>query len=415
MINRRVWPWLAVFVFGQYFSLGVWFVALGPYMSKALGFDGVIGLAYASQGLAAIIASMVAGSIADRYMAPRKLLALLMVASAVTLAALATVSSNQQAFLALVFLHFVAFIPTIPLSNAICFDALADPNREFARIRVFGTLGWIAGGMLIGAIPHALHTPLPMYFAAGTMLALSLVTFTLPATGARDAGHRVSLAGILGLNALGSIRNRAFWVCAAIAALSSIPLAFYNAYCTTFLQDTGILLTLAGRRIEPTGIQALGQVSELGFLLALPWVLRLVNIRGVLLLGLCAWILRATLFTLVVDPPLGISPTTLAIMGILLHGMCYDFMLMGAALFVDRCVRGELRVRAQAFLTLVTMGIGVMVGSVIANAIYAAATREGAAHDWQLVWSSVAGFSTLALVALLLNLKSLGNPKSVPA
>jgi uncharacterized membrane protein len=287
---------------------------------------------------------------------------------------------------------------------------LADPDREFARIRVFGTLGWITGGMLIGAIPNALLTPLPMYFAAGTMLILSLTTLTLPPSPARDAGHRVTVAGLLGLDALRSIRSRAFWVVAGIAALSSIPLSFYNAYCTTFLQDMGISITLGARRFEPTAIQALGQVSELGFLLALPLFLRLVNIRGVLLLGLCAWIARAACFMLVVDPPSGFSRTALAISGILLHGMCYDFMLIGAALFVDRCVREELRVRSQAFLTLVTMGIGVMVGSVIANAIYGAATVAGTAHDWSLIWGSVAGFSALALAMLLLSFRSLARP-----
>jgi nucleoside transporter len=403
-------PWLAVFVFGQYFSLSVWFVALGPYMGRALGFDGVIGLAYASQGLAAIMASMIVGVIADRYLAPRKLLGLLMIASAATLVGLASVRASQPLFLALTFLHFVAFIPTIPLSNAICFDALAAPDRQFARIRAFGTLGWIVGGLLVGIIPNALLTPLPMHFAAGTMLLLSLVTFALPAAPVRDAGHRVTLAGILGLDALASIRHRAFWIVAGIAALSSIPLAFYNAYCTTFLQDAAISITLGGRRFEATAIQALGQVSELGFLLALPFALRLVGIRGVLLLGLSAWILRATCFILVATSQTGLSPTALAILGILLHGMCYDFMLIGAALFVDRCVRAELRARSQSFLTLVTMGIGVMVGSLIANAVYAGATLGGTHHDWRLVWGSVAGFSALALAILLLNFRSLANP-----
>lgn len=412
MMQRMVRPWLATFVFGQYFALGVWFVALGPYMSRALGFDGVIGLAYASQGLAAILSSMIAGVIADRYLAPRKLLALLMVASAITLAMLAGVRSSQQLFLALTLLHFIVFIPTIPLSNAICFDALPHPDRQFAGIRVFGTLGWIAGGFLIGAIPNALLTPLPMYCAAGTMLALSLLTMALPAAPARDTGHKVTIAGLLGLDALASIRHRAFWVVTAIAMLCSIPLAFYNAYCTTFLQDAGISLTLAGRRFEPTAIQALGQVSELGFLLALPLVLRWVDIRGVLLLGLCAWIARALCFMLVGDPPLGLSPTMLAVTGIALHGMCYDFLLIGAALFVDRCVRGELRARSQAFLTLVTMGVGVMVGSVIANAVYAAATVDGSTHDWRMVWGSVAAFSAVALAILLLNLRSLRNPET---
>lgn len=407
MRHQMVRGRLAGFLFGQYFALGVWFVALGPYMSKALHFDDAIGLAYALQGLAAIASSMIAGVVADRYLAPRKLLSLLMVLSAASLVALAFTRTSEQLFLTLALVHFLAFVPTIPLSNAICLDALDDPEAQFAQIRVFGTLGWIAGGILIGAIPNALVTPLPMHLAAAAMLLLSAYAWAMPGGGAPDTGRKLTWGGLLGLDALGAIRQRAFWLVAGITAISSIPLAFYNAYCATFLQEVGAVIAISGYRFEPTAVQALGQISELLFLLSLPMALRLLDIRGVLLMGLVGWIVRCACFILALSPPMGLSSGPLVVAGIVLHGMCYDFMLIGAALFVDRCVSSELRSRAQAFLTFVTMGLGITLGSVIANMVYSIGAGVGGRHDWAMVWGTVAAIAAGSLIILVVNFRKL--------
>lgn len=410
MLVRNPRARLGAYLFLQYFMLGIWFVALSTYMSQTLQFDSVIGLAYAAQGIAAIIASPFIGSLADRLIPARRLLAILMALSAGSLFFLASIRESELAFLALVLIHFVAFVPTIPLTNAICLNALADPERDFARLRVLGTVGWITGGLLIGLIANALLTPLPIVIAgiAGLILAVSaqfLPDLPVSAEKSSFSWHRA-----LGLDALSHIHNQSFWVVSACAMLLSIPLAFYNAYCNNFLQESGVRLSLFGASMEPTAIQAFGQGSELFFLLLLPLVLRSIGIGGVLVIGMIGWLARCALFVLGYSAG-GESSTVPIILGILLHGICYDFILIGAALYVDKAVGKTARSRAQSFLTMITMGIGITLGSVISNAVYNMATSQSAARDWDMIWTTGGAMAALALIIFLMTFRDWRGPK----
>ena len=173
---------LAVLMFLQYAAMGAWFVSFGSYMSKSLGFDSVIGLAYGSQGVATIISVFFFGTLADRYIQTQKLLAISFLLSALSLLAIATLKLDVQAFLFLVFLHFLTFIPTIPLANSLCFHWLPNPASQFPRIRALGTVGWIASGLLVGGIAGAAQSSLPLLIAAAGNLLLAGYSLTLPAT-----------------------------------------------------------------------------------------------------------------------------------------------------------------------------------------------------------------------------------------
>jgi len=391
---------LSLFMFGQYLMLGVWFVTLGAYMSRRLHFDGAIGLAYAAQGVAAILSTLFVGVVADRLFAAEKVLCVLMLGSAASLAALAFAGGSQPLFLLLALVHFLMFVPTIPLSNAIALNALRDPAAQFAGVRVCGTLGWIAGGILIGSIPGAALTRLPMLVAAGAGLVLAALALALPPLPPRDRGRRFSVVGALGLDVLGGQRDPSFWAVVGCAFLISIALAFYNAYCNTFLQEAGAVLTVFGWRFEPAAIQSLGQVSELGFILLLPLVLRRIGIGGVLVIGMLCWVLRCALFSIGFDGS-GHAATGLLAAGILLHGACYDFVMIAASLFVDASVQPSARSRAQAFLAMATMGAGVTLGSVLANAIYGAATVSATQHQWVIVWAAPGAIAALTLVVFV--------------
>lgn len=250
--------------------------------------------------------------------------------------------------------------------------------------------------MLVGAIPHALLTSLPIVFAGITGLVLAGASLMLPDLPAAGRNERMNLAAMVGLDAVSQMRDRSFWAVCLCAALLSIPLAFYNAYFNNFLQEAGATITVLGKTFEPTAIQALGQVSELSFLLLLPYALRLVGIGGVLVVGMVGWVLRASLFALGFS---GTGDTAIAslLAGILLHGVCYDFILIGSALYVDQAIRTSARSRAQSFLTMITMGAGVMIGSVIANTVYDIATIDASTHDWALMWAVAGGIALLAL------------------
>jgi len=407
VLNARVR--LGAYLFLQYFMLGIWFVALGTYMSQTLQFDSVIGLAYAAQGIAAIIASPFIGALADRLIPARRLLAILMAFSAGSLFLLASIRDNEVAFLGVVLIHFLAFVPTIPLTNAICLNALSEPERDFARLRVLGTVGWIAGGVLIGLITNALLTPLPIIIAGAAGLVLSISARYLPDLPISAEKSSFSIGKALGLDALSHIKNRSFWAVSACALLLSIPLAFYNAYCNNFLQESGARLSLLGTTLEPTAIQAFGQGSELFFLLLLPFVLRVIGIGGVLVIGMVGWLLRSTLF--VIGYSAGGDSSLAPIMaGILLHGVCYDFILIGAALYVDKAVARSARSRAQSFLTMITMGVGITLGSLISNAVYNLATTSEAARDWDMIWITSGAMAALALVIFLLTFRDWRTP-----
>jgi nucleoside transporter len=384
-------------MFGQYLMLGVWFVPLGAYMSKALHFDGVIGLAYAAQGVAAIFSSLFVGVVADRLVAAQKVLVVLMAASAASLLALAMVSGSQTAFLVLVLAHFLVFVPTIPLSTAIALNALPDPAAQFASVRACGTLGWIAGGLLVGSIPGAALTHTPMLIAAACGLGLGVLALALPPLPPRDRGRPFSAAGALGLDVVGRQRGRSFWAVVGCAFLISVALAFYNAYGNTFLQEAGAAVVVFGKRFEPSAIQSLGQMAELGFILSLPFVLRRIGIGGVLVIGMLAWIARCLLFAIGFSGS-GQTFTAPLILGILLHGACYDFVMIAASLYVGASFEPAARSRAQAFLTIATMGAGVTLGSVFANAVYGAATVSAGRHLWWLVWSAPGAVAAATLI-----------------
>ena len=409
MSAQNAWVRLGAYLFLQYFMLGIWFVALGTYMSQTLQFDSVIGLAYAAQGIAAIIASPFIGALADRLIPARRLLAILMAFSAGTLFLLASIRNNEIAFLGVVLIHFLAFVPTIPLTNAICLDALSEPERDFARLRVLGTVGWIAGGVLIGLITNALLTPLPIIIAGAAGLVLSISARYLPDLPISAEKSSFSIGKALGLDALSHIKNKSFWAVSACALLLSIPLAFYNAYCNNFLQESGARLSLLGTALEPTAIQAFGQGSELFFLLLLPLVLRVIGIGGVLVTGMVGWLLRSALFVIGYSAG-GDSSLAPIMVGILLHGVCYDFILIGAALYVDKAVARSARSRAQSFLTMITMGVGITLGSLISNAVYNLATTSGAARDWDMIWITSGAMAALAVVIFLLTFRDWRTP-----
>ena len=191
---------LSLMMFLQYFLFGTWFVPLGTYMSKGLGFDRIIGNAYGTQGIAAIVSTLLIGVLADRYFAAQKLMGVLALASGATLLLAAQVHASQGAFLAIVMLHFLCFVPTIPLANAVALGCIRDRAGQFPGIRVCGTAGWIAGGVLVGAIPGAAATPLPLQIAGAASLVLGLYCFTLPATPPARTGEGAGWRALLGLD-----------------------------------------------------------------------------------------------------------------------------------------------------------------------------------------------------------------------
>lgn len=390
---------LSAMMFGQYFIQGAWFVTLGTYLSQGLKFDHIIGISYSMMGIAAIVSTLLVGSLADRYFAAQKVMALLLLVAGASMLWLSFIQNHPYLFLAVLLLHCLAYVPTIPLANAIAFNAMHDSAREFPAVRVFGTLGWIGGGLAVGMVPGAAQTALPMQLAALAAVLLGLYAFSLPDTPAKAHAtppQSRRLAAVFGLDIVAGVKDRAFWIFITSSLLIVIPLSFYYAYCNTFLVEIGARAQLLDHIFEPVALQTLGQVSEMGFILLLPFFLVRLGIKWVILLGMAAWCLRYFLFAFSFDQDGPVM--SMALFGIVLHGVCYDFFFVAGQIYVDGNFPREARVRAQSFLTLITAGIGVLIGSNVAGLVYGANTVAPDLHNWRVIWLVPAGIAFLVML-----------------
>jgi nucleoside transporter len=385
---------LSLMMFMLYFMFGSWFVTLGTYMSKGLTFDAIIGMAYGTQGFAAVLSTLIVGVIADRYVPAQKMLGLLAAVSGVLLLLLARIDTSPNVFLLTILLHFLCFVPTIALSNAIALNALTDRARHFPVIRVAGTLGWICAGILVGSMPGAAATRLPLQIGGAAGVVLGLYSFTLPPTPPKAGGERFHWSSALGLDLVMRIRDRNFWIFILGVFVVMIPLAFYYTYCNNFLVEADANLELRGIRLEPAAIQTLGQASEFVFLLLLPAFLLRTGIKTVLIIGMLAWTVRYCLFAAGFD---GVSANmTLLIAGVLMHGVCYDFFLVASQLYIDERFDASARTRAQSFLVMINMGAGIIIGDNFANLVYRANTLSSTVHNWRVIWLVPAGVALIA-------------------
>lgn len=381
---------LSLMMFLQYFVWGAWWVPFGTYLAHA-GLSSWIGTMFSAQGWAAILAPLFIGAIADRYFSAQKVVGVLHFAGGASLLALSYAGAEAGLIFALTLGALLAYMPTLALTNAIAFAAMTDTERQFPAVRVLGTAGWIVAGLLVGWL-GAEQSTLPLRIAAGVSVLYALYAFTLPATppAARTTAP-IGVAGLLGLDAVQG-GDRSFWTLIVCSLLLMVPLSFYYAYANPFLVAVGVH--------GAAGVQTIGQVSEVGFLLLLPLFLRWFGMKVVLLIGMLAWTARYGLFAFGFDasgPKMAMLLVALA-----LHGVCFDFFLVAGQIWVDKRFPAETRGRAQSFLALVTWGIGSIIGSLLANAAYVAHQSGIAAApsvDWNGFWMIPSALAAVVAIA----------------
>ncbi len=395
MHERLLIPRLSAMMFLEFFIWGAWYTTIAVFMS-AHGMGTLTHWPYTVNPIAAIVSPFFLGLVADRYFATEKVLGVLHILGGILLFIVPSLTGNPLLFILMLLLYNLCYMPTIGLTNSLAFHHIASQEQQFPKIRVFGTIGWIIAGLFIsfvlgafvaGELPE--RTPLPLYTAATASVLLGLYSFTLPHTPPPAAGQKVSVRSIIGLDALQQLGSRPFYVFLVSALLLCIPLAAYYNFTQLFLEALGFK--------NIAGTQTLGQMSEVVFMLLMPWFFARLGVKWMLLAGMGAWVLRYILFALG-------APTAvfwMVILGILLHGICYDFFFVTGMIYVDKKSTSQIRGQAQGLFVLVTYGVGMLIGAQVAGNLYNAflgGAEMLAPEQWQQFWLIPAAFAAVIMV-----------------
>lgn len=389
---------LSVMMFLQFFVWGAWFVTIGVFLRQGMNFPEGIGTAYSVGPLAAIFAPLILSMFADRLFPTQMVLGALHLIGGVLLflvpwAVAQDVGGDSNWFFWLLLAYMLCYMPTLGLSNSLAMSNIANTEKQFPIIRVFGTIGWIAAGFLVGTLLQADATALPLQVAGGASLALGVYSFFLPHTPPPAKGQPMSVVKALGLESLSMLKSLPFAVFAVASLLICIPLQAYYAYAATFVTDAGFT--------SAAGAMIWGQISEIAFMLVIPVLFVRLGVKWMLAIGMACWVLRYALFA--VGAPDGVF--WMLMLGILLHGICYDFFFVTGQIYTDKKAPPAMRAQAQGFLVVLTQGIGMYVGAKVNAGVFAAkvdASGAEALSQWPSFWWFPAIFAGVILILFLI-------------
>jgi nucleoside transporter len=378
---------LSALMFLQYFIWGTWYVTLNTYLGETLHFTATqIGLCYGTFAISAMISPFFVGLIADKFFSTEKVLGSMHLLGAV-LFIVASRAVTFPLFYPALLLYTLAYAPTMALSNSLSFHQMTDPKKQFPGVRVLGTIGWIVANNVIGWMGYTSSVN-QLYVGAVVSLLLGLYSFTLPHVPPKKETE-VTVKELLGFDALALFKSRAFVILIIASVLIFIPVSFYFGFTASFMSDLGMDMI-------PNKI-SLGQVTEIFFILILPFFITRFGVKKVLFIGISAWLIRFLLFANGNSE----SGAWLIYTGILLHGVCYDFFVVTSQIFVDEKAPNHLKSSAQGLITFATYGMGMFIGTWFAGRTIDMLTVNGIA-DWEKIWYVPSAIAAAVLVVFIL-------------
>ena len=344
---------LSLMMFLQFFLWGSWFATLGQCLGSN-DFADIIGGAYGTSPLGAIFAPLFLGLIADRFFPSEKVMGVLFLLGALFLFLIPGAASQGDGDLMvnLMLGNMLCYMPTLALGNTIAFTHL--DSMTFPKIRVWGTIGWIVAGLVVGFMGWSANMNI-FYIAAVTSLILGAYSFSLPNTPAPMKGEPIEWRGLLMVDAFSMFKRPAFAVFMVCSCLVCIPLAYYYGYTSNYLSNVGFT--------QAASTMTIGQMSEIFFMLLIPFFFRKLGVKWMILIGMLAWVLRYLLFAYGADEQV----IWMILFGIALHGICYDFFFVTGFMYTDKVAPKSVRSQAQSMLVFFTQGIGLYFGYKVAG------------------------------------------------
>ncbi|HEX3768868.1 MAG TPA: MFS transporter, partial [Puia sp.] len=338
------------------------------------------------------------GMIADRFYPVQKVLGWMHILSGIFVFCAPFFAEGNlisaPLFLGFLLLHMLCYMPTVNLAAATAFHLLDNREKQFPGIRLFGTIGWIAAGFLVSKWLQGDTTAIPMRISGVGGLLMGLYCFTLPHIPPAGAGRKMSFRDVIGVDAFAKLKSGPFIIFIISLLLISVPFAVYFSYVPVFLQSAHVA--------NPAFKMTFGQMSEILFLLILPWFFARFGLKWVLLTGMLAWVCRYALFALAAPDAIG----WMIMVGIVLHGCCYDFVYVAGQIYIDKKAGPEIRAQAQGLFVLVSYGVGQGLGTLAAGWIFNSIMGNGTSlMQWQHFWIVPLYFAAVVTLLFILGFR----------
>lgn len=394
-MKTKIYLSLSFMMFLEFFIWGTWFVPLGNYLTT-IGFQGdEVGRAFSTLAWGSIISAFFVSLIADKYFSAQKLTGVLHLIGGALMLWVSRITEPGLFFWVLL-AYNICYMPTVALATTIALRHTPNAGKQFPRIRVLGTIGWIVGGLLVSGL-NLENGPMPMVVVAGASFLLGLYSFVLPPTPPDKKDEKVTFKQIIGLDALQLMRDRSFAVLILGTLFISIPFAMYFPYANMVMNEAGL--------DNVAGLLSMGQMSEVIFMLLMPLIFARLGIKRMLLMGMFAWVARYLLFAF------GNNETLVWFfyLGIILHGICYDFFYVTAQIYVDKKAPLQFKASLQGLLTFMTYGVGWLIGTSLSGwELQRSQIMEGdqvVGHHWMSVMLVPAAIALVVAILFIIFFK----------